>query len=213
MQVNRTSVFFDEYAGGFNAIYGNRNTIINKLVNSFFRKSMRMRYEKVIDGCYPIDQCTVLDIGCGPGHYSVTLARRGAKSVTGVDFAPAMLDIARSQAKDAGVTDKCKFLLKDFMTFSSDEPYDYTIVVGFMDYIAEPDRLVDKVLNLTNSKAFFSFPVDGGFLAWQRKLRYKSRCELFMYTEEQVKNLFENSSCSRFEVEQISRDFFVTVYK
>lgn len=213
MQATRTSEFFDDYAGGFNAIYGNRNTIFNKLVNAYFRKSMRMRYEKVIDGCNPIEQHTVLDIGCGPGHYSVTLARRGAKFVTGVDFAPSMLDIARSQAKEAGVTEKCKFMLKDFMSFESNEPFDYTIVIGFMDYIAEPDKLINKVLALTKSKAFFSFPVDGGLLAWQRKLRYKSRCELFMYTEEQVKKLFAKSTCSRFEVEQISRDFFVTVYK
>ena len=38
-----------------------------------------------------------------------------------------------------------------------------------------------KILSLTANTAFFSFPLNGGLLAWQRKLRYRRRCALYMY--------------------------------
>lgn len=44
----------------------------------------------------------VLDAGCGTGYLAVELARRGAR-VTAVDFAPAMLEVARRRVAQAGV--------------------------------------------------------------------------------------------------------------
>ena len=43
-----------------------------------------------------------LDIGCGSGHWAVTLARRGW-SVTGVEVVPKAVRKARERARDAGV--------------------------------------------------------------------------------------------------------------
>ncbi len=44
----------------------------------------------------------VLDVGCGSGIWAVTLAERGWQ-VTGVDFVPKALRMARERAQDAGV--------------------------------------------------------------------------------------------------------------
>jgi SAM-dependent methyltransferase len=44
----------------------------------------------------------VLDVGCGTGNASIPAARLGAQ-VTGLDFQPDLLAIAREQAADAGV--------------------------------------------------------------------------------------------------------------
>ena len=43
-----------------------------------------------------------LDVGCGSGHWAVTLARRGW-SVTGVDLVPKAVRAARRRAREAGV--------------------------------------------------------------------------------------------------------------
>lgn len=43
-----------------------------------------------------------LDLGCGRGHWSVELARRGW-SVTGVELVPKAVDAARARARDANV--------------------------------------------------------------------------------------------------------------
>jgi len=211
METSRTASFFDTYAKDFNAIYGNENTLVNGVVNKLFRKSMMLRYEKSLAGCQPVQGKTVIDIGSGPGHYAVALAAQGASRVLGVDFAPGMIDIARKRAERAGVTDRCTFTLGDFLEASGDEKFDYAIVMGFMDYIEDAGALMRKVLNVCRGKAFFSFPADGGALAWQRRLRYRSRCALYMYTEPQIRSLVSALGVKASSIEPISRDFFVTL--
>ncbi|HVR02981.1 MAG TPA: class I SAM-dependent methyltransferase [Polyangia bacterium] len=207
----RTASFFDTYANDFSAIYGNENTPLNAVVNRMFRKSMMLRYERTLAGCQPIEGKTVIDIGCGPGHYSVALATRGASRVLGVDFASGMIDIAKRRAEGADLADRCKFTLGDFLEVTGEETFDYAVVMGFMEYIEDPLALMKKVLKVCRGKAFFSFPADGGLLAWQRRLRYRSRCALYLYTEQQIKSLVSSLGVKASSVETISRDYFVTL--
>ncbi len=211
MSTNRTSQFFDSYAHDFNAIYGNSNTFVDRWINRYFRTSMRLRYEMTIAGCSPIEGKSVLDIGCGPGHYGVTLAKRGARQVLGIDFADEMIALANQNAQSAGVDDRCHFARRDFLADPIGDRYDYAIAMGFMDYMSDPRRTVEKVLAVTKTKAFFSFPAEGGILAWQRKLRYRSRCPLYMYSLPQLHQLFSKLSPEHLRCERIARDYFVTV--
>ena len=45
------------------------------------------------------DNTEVADVGCGPGHISDFLARRGL-SVRGIDLSPTMIDLARRARPD-----------------------------------------------------------------------------------------------------------------
>jgi len=210
MSSDRARTFFDGYAGDFDAIYNRRSSFGSRVVNHIFRRSMQLRYLKTLEGCHPIEGKTVLDVGCGPGHYSISLAQRGAAHVVGIDFAGGMLRLATEHARQAGVAGRCEFREADFLTFIS-EPFDYLILMGFMDYIPEPERVIEKVLSLTRSKAFLSFPVEGGFIAWQRRLRYRKRCDLFLYTRSRLEELFSLPSGIEARIESIRQDFFVTV--
>jgi ubiquinone/menaquinone biosynthesis C-methylase UbiE len=207
----RVSGFFDSYAGEFAAIYGTSSTPWNRLINRWFRKSMRLRFEKTIEGCAPVEGRSVLDVGCGPGHYGIALARRGAARVYGIDFAPGMIEIARKNARTAEVEDRCEFAVRDFLEMPTEETFDYAIVMGFMDYVGNPRDVIDKVLGMTGRAAFFSFPLEGGFLAWQRKLRYRRRCDLYLYPVDDLKDLFSGVGQGRVHIEKISRDAFVRV--
>src|SRR5688572_1501281 len=115
MAKSSVAEFFDSYAHDFDAIYGTRHTALNRLINKHFRKSMRLRYERAIAGCDPIEGRSVLDIGCGPGHFGIALASRGAGRVVGIDFAPQMLAVARQHAEQKGVADRCEWILGDFL--------------------------------------------------------------------------------------------------
>lgn len=210
MSIDRTQGFFHHYAGDFDAIYSNRRGALNSVINRIFRRSMRLRFEKTLEGCRPIAGKTVLDIGCGPGHYGISLAQRGAARVVGLDFAEGMLRLASEHARQAGVGERCEFQVGDFLQFSSPEPFDYVVVIGFMDYMPDPAAVIGKVMSLTGDRAFFSFPVAGGLLGWQRQLRYRKRCDLFLYRREQIERLFAGFPGVRVEIEPIARDFFVT---
>lgn len=206
----RTADFFDRYAADFDAIYGNSNDGFEHLVNRLFRRSMLVRYQRTLEQCRPIEGCSVIDIGCGPGHYSIALARAGAARVLGLDFAPGMLKIAGEAAEAAAVAQRCSFALGDFLTYPIAEKFDYAVVMGFMDYVAEARPVIDRVLSIVRRRGFFSFPMSGGLLAWQRKLRYRNRCDLFLYREEDIRGLLSSTGAA-FEIEPIGRDFFVTV--
>lgn len=208
---DRTSEFFQAYARDFDAIYGTRNTWLNRLINHFWRRSMKLRYEETLRGCTPIAGKKVLDVGCGPGHYAVALAQKGAAQVLGLDFAPGMLELARARAEQAGVADRCRFEVADFLAYPLNETFDYAVVMGFMDYVRESGPVIAKVLQATREKAFFSFPAAEGLLAWQRRLRYQRRCDLFLYSDRDLGQLFAATG-TRGEIKRLARDYFVTVY-
>jgi ubiquinone/menaquinone biosynthesis C-methylase UbiE len=48
------------------------------------------------------DGARVLEVGCGPGHLSIRLARQHGLDVTGLDLDPAMIERARANADRAG---------------------------------------------------------------------------------------------------------------
>jgi SAM-dependent methyltransferase len=52
---------------------------------------------------------SVLDLGCGEGHYARQLAAAGAARVTGVDASPAMIELARASeaAEPLGIDYRC----------------------------------------------------------------------------------------------------------
>lgn len=210
---NKTANFFSDYSKKFNAIYGTKNGIFQKAINRLFRKSMLIRFNQTLLICRPIEGKTVLDIGCGPGHYCIAFAQQGAKEVLGIDFAPAMIELAISQAKTAGVDNICKFKIMDFMDLDTDRKFDYVILTGFMDYIKDPNPILQKVRNLTADKAIFSFPASGGFLAWQRKIRYRNKCPLYLYSKPQLEALFAHIEGWNISIAKFSRDYIVVMEK
>ncbi len=207
--IERTRQFFEDYAVDFDALYGTRRSWLNRVVNPLLRKSMRLRYERTLAACQPLAGRTVLDVGCGPGHYSVALARRGAARVVGIDFADGMLEIAEAHASKAGAADRCEWLHTGFEDYSPDEVFDYVVLNGFMDYAPEPAAVVRRALALTARRAFFSFPASGGVLGWQRRQRYRNRCDLFLYERTEVAELFHG--IDGVSIETIARDYFVQV--
>ncbi len=175
-----------------------------RLINKWFRQTMLIRFQKTIVACNPLEGKTILDVGCGPGIYSITLAKGSPNFVYGIDFAPSMIEIARQEAKKAGVENICRFEIADFNTLPEDKQYNYLILMGF---------IIEKTMRLASDKVLFSFPSDKGFLAWQRKIRYKFKCPLYLYNEKQLKDLFSDISPWHYTLENIGRDFFVTLEK
>jgi len=212
-QDDRTSGFFDRYSERFNAIYGSRDNVFWNYIDKHFRRSMRLRFEAVLEECAPGDGKTALDVGCGPGHYMVALIRQGLKHVHGLDLAPRMLGIARQLATEAGVIDKCSFETVDFLELDEDTRYDYVILMGFMDYVQDPMPVVQKAMRVASGKVMFSFPVSKGFLAWQRKIRYKSKCPLYLYDEKQLHALFSGIEGWKYSLRDFGRDYFVVLEK
>jgi 2-polyprenyl-3-methyl-5-hydroxy-6-metoxy-1,4-benzoquinol methylase len=201
--------FFDDYAQDFDAIYGRDRGSLGRFLDGILRKSMRLRFERTLEGCRPVAGKTVLDIGCGPGHYGVTLAREGAAHVVLLDPAKEMLSIARDRAEKAGVLGSCEIVHASFETFRPAERFDFCILTGLMDYMPDARACVHHVVEVTRQSAFFSFPAAGGVLAAQRRWRYRNRTRLYLYQEEEIRELFAREAGIRYTLERLARDYFV----
>jgi SAM-dependent methyltransferase len=203
-------LFWDSYASDFDAIYGTKNSLFNKSVNALFRKTMKIRFEKTLQ-TIPEDKVSVIDIGCGPGHYCFSLAKAGQREILGIDFSEKMIELAKEHAKDSRIEDRVTFEVVNFLEYKPGKKFDYSIMMGFIEYFQNPETIIKKTLDITSRKILISFPVKGGILAYQRKLRYKYKCYLQLYSRDDIRRLFEGLNISSYTIEKIRRDFFVTI--
>jgi SAM-dependent methyltransferase len=84
----------------------------------------------------------ILDVGCGAG---VDLARfaKGGAEVTGVDIAPAAIDLARANFEQQGLRGDLRVADGERLPFP-DNSFDLVYAHGVVQYTADPQRLVNE---------------------------------------------------------------------
>jgi cyclopropane-fatty-acyl-phospholipid synthase len=92
----------------------------------------------------------VLDIGSGWGGLGIYLAEHYDVDVTGVTLSDEQFAVSNQRAKDRGVSDRVRFLLKDYRHI--DGPFDRIVSVGMFEHVGRshyPEffRHVDRLLS------------------------------------------------------------------
>ena len=197
----------------FDAYYAGKRDFISKWIDKLFRRSMQLRFEKVIAEVVPYEDTTVFDVGCGTGRYSMALALKGIKKALGIDFAQNMIDEANHLARQLKVDHICHFVKADFMQMNIDEAFDHVFAMGVFDYIADPVPFVKKMVQCAKRKVMVSLPISGGIIQWLRKLKFEKikKCPVFFYSEEDVKQIAQQASAKHFTIEKIAKDYFLTI--
>ena len=203
--------YFDGEADRFDAIYRDEKSLSQKLIDSLFRSVIHERYEMALGWCGDLTGKRVLDVGTGSGRYAVEMARRGAQ-VVGLDFAPAMVEMAQSAAAEAGVADRCYFEAVDFLTWCAPHHFDICLGIGFFDYTADPHQFLARMAEMTQERGIFSFPMRWRLRTPTRWLRLRLRgCPVYFYDEGQVKTVVDASGWGGTRIERLSRDYLVNV--
>ena len=78
----------------------------------------------------------VMDIGCGWGGTSITLAKDYGARVTAVTLSKVQLAYAKARAEAAGVADRIDFRLVDYRNVH--DQFDRIVVVGMMEHVGQP---------------------------------------------------------------------------
>ena len=102
------------------------------------------------------DGARVLEVGCGPGHLSIRLARQPGLDVTGLDLDPAMIERARANANRAGVGDEHRpsFLVGDVASLPfSDGSFDLVVSTLSMHHWANPTAGLAEIGRVLRSGA------------------------------------------------------------
>lgn len=185
----RTQRYFHEHAEQFDSIY-HEGQPLQSAFNRMFRKAIYERYAITFEQSEPLAGKTVLDIGCGSGRYAVEFARRGAKRVVGVDYAPGMLALADDYARTNGVADRCQFVQGDFTTQLLGEKFDVVIAIGVFDYQSKPVEFMARMAEHCRGKVIASFPGRSLVRMPLRKFRYwLGDCPVLFYREEEVREI------------------------
>src|SRR5262249_22293943 len=129
--------YWDKNAATFDALYDSRGRL-DRAFNAVFRRALFERIRLAASEIAKIPDATVLDVGTGSGRTAIPLARAGAKLVTGLDFAPQMIELATRAAREAGVADRCTFRVGNFLDEGFAERFDFVTALGVFDYVDDP---------------------------------------------------------------------------
>lgn len=203
---------FHDDAERFDAIYGEKKGAFQKFIDNYWRGVVQKRLEINIEQLRPFRGKKILDVGCGSGRFCIAFALNGAKKVIGVDFARGMIEIADKLATRANVESKCEFVIGTFPeAISKDEgPFDACTANGFFDYVEAPAPIIDRMRELTNGKMIMSFPKAIEWRVPLRRLRFWLKgTPLFLYTEDQIRDILAQSGVTNFKFIHLDRDYLV----
>jgi 2-polyprenyl-3-methyl-5-hydroxy-6-metoxy-1,4-benzoquinol methylase len=188
------SAFFSGFAETWDSLYGQKRNLFRRTLDSVFRRDIYERYRRTFD-CLGADLGgkSVLDIGCGSGVYCFEAARRSAARVVGLDAAENMVALARASSAALRLEDVCEFVCSSFpperLVPALVKHFDYGIVMGVMDYVADAAGFLKAAQSLVTEALVLSFPGKHWLRAPLRRYRYRllGRPAVFTYDEEEIR--------------------------
>lgn len=89
----------------------------------------------------PLKGVRALDVGCGGGLLSEALARAGA-SVTAIDLAPAVLDVARLHLHESGVSVDYREVSAEALATEMPATFDVIACMEMLEHVPDPASVI-----------------------------------------------------------------------
>jgi len=115
---------------------------------------LRLNY---IDEKAGLDTKRVVDIGCGGGILSESMALRGAK-VKGIDLATAGLSVARLHAQQSAANVEYEEISAEALAEREPASYDVVTCLEMLEHVPQPDKIIEACAKLVKpgGDLFFS---------------------------------------------------------
>ena len=115
---------------------------------------LRLNY---IDKAVTLKEKTVLDVGCGGGILSESMAERGAK-VTGIDLGEKALKVAQLHSLDSGVAVDYQLISVEKLAKQQPASFDVVTCLEMLEHVPDPASVVAACAKLAKpgGKVFFS---------------------------------------------------------
>lgn len=147
---------FERQAKKWDRIYDGTGPWTIRAWNAATRTNVRRRFDTTFNAIPAWNGAAVLDIGCGSGRYLARAASLGAARLTGVDVSAEMLDLAAKGVEAAG--GRAELHRGLFPDTSVQGTFDVVLVVGVLDYSAEPGRLIAGAARCCAGCVIATFP-------------------------------------------------------
>lgn len=128
----------------------------------------------------------------------------------GIDFSEKMLEIVSENASLVGVSDKLELVCGDFLTHSFEQKFDYSLAIGFFDYISDPLPYIEKAKGLSTKLMVMSFPKKWLLRTIIRKVRLTLKgCPVYFYPRGKIVRLLKEAGISDYRILSVYRDYLV----
>lgn len=94
-----------------------------------------------INSASPLDNSSVLDVGCGGGLLSEAMARRGAR-VTGIDASEAAISAASAHASSAGLQVNYQLITAEEYAGQNTQVFDVITCMELLEHVPDPHSLL-----------------------------------------------------------------------
>ena len=139
---------------------------------------------------------SVLEIGCGTGHFSAYFEELGAK-VTGLDTSPDILRVAKERFGDL----KINFEAGEAYSLPfPDSSFDLVAMITVLEFISNPERALEEAFRVSRGRIFLGILNRASYLAWKRKKSGKKVWqEAHFYTLKEVLKFLEKNKKIRWK--------------
>ncbi len=100
-----------------------------------------------IDERSPVAGLKLLDVGCGGGILSESLAQRGA-NVTGIDMGEAPLNVAKLHALESNVSIDYQRITAEELADKNAEQYDVVTCLEMLEHVPDPSKVIQACAKL-----------------------------------------------------------------
>ena len=180
-----------------------------------------------------LNEGTILDLGTGPGYLPVEIVKRSLSiNVIGVDLSRKLIEIARSNAAKAGLTDRLTFKTGNAGRLEfADSSFDMVISTGMLHSLKEPVNVLREIYRVLKSdrEAWIFDPAKVASAVdlqkWKESLNLRERFFLWLfqlfglhkpikaYTREQAIALIEKTDFKNYQIDAREKEIRIKLKK
>jgi ubiquinone/menaquinone biosynthesis C-methylase UbiE len=144
---------WSESKAGFTIVSSHKAEAYQWVVENRTARTYPMTAQRMLREIGGIRKGICIDVGCGPGHLDVELAKRSEFTIIGLDIDPDMKPLFEKTIRKVGLQDRVSFVLGDAQKMPFPDDYADVIVsrgtLIFIPDLAKCLREVDRVLKPT----------------------------------------------------------------